>query len=200
MKRLGMMLLLSVLLLGFSGIAKAEIYSWSPNPEDLWDLPHNKYYEWGISWSSIIDRTDLIVGATLSIDNINNWQVEENALFIHLLDSPTIGTFFYNDPIYSISDFFLSAGDPSITYVDYDSSPELFQWNFNAEEIGILQAYAADGIFGFGLDPDCHFYNDGVTFAIETSAPVPEPATMLLFGSGLIGMAALGRKKFFNRG
>jgi len=29
-----------------------------------------------------------------------------------------------------------------------------------------------------------------------TASPVPEPATMLLLGSGLIGMAVLGRKKF----
>ncbi len=52
---------------------------------------------------------------------------------------------------------------------------------------------ATAGNWGMTIDAQLTNFNFSNS---TTAAPVPEPATMFLFGTGLIGLAGLGRKKF----
>lgn len=57
-------------------------------------------------------------------------------------------------------------------------------------------AYNNYATFGLGFDPDCHYYNDGIKFIVQT-APIcaPEPSTFMLLGAGLLGAGLFARRR-----
>ena len=184
--------------------AQAGTINLIPSPADLQDLDHYYYYDWGISGYTIPLGED-IAAATLSINSINNWAVEPNILYIHLLDTPPtngikIGadTWRWSDN-QNGGDAWAGNGALLTTYTDddvYPNPPENWSYTFSRQQVITLNEFAGDGVFGLGFDPDCHYYNSGITLTLTTEkAPVTEPGSLLAFAAGLTSLVGMVVKR-----
>lgn len=225
MKKCSILLFLFFLVFGISGIASANLYL-QPEPVDIFDLEHDHYYTWSIETSDITDVTDNwsggIVGVNLIFESIYNWtyygnEIDPSKLFVWLLNDVALGVdsnvIEYYDPhpygetYDNIPDLINGAvtGTHLVTYETPDNDPNLpdipyndpttIEYSFDSGQLSSFITYLSDGnTVGIGIDPDCHYFNEGITLEI-----VPEPATMFLLGSGLIGLVGLGRKRFLKK-
>jgi hypothetical protein len=181
-----------------AGALSANAIVFTPTPADLGDLDHHNATTWGITWS--VPAGEQITGATLTFKNIWDWQREDDRLYIHLLDDPKTGVVSVADNTADnvFSDYFANQGRYLMTWTDPNGgAPTGFDlvYNFTAADLTTLKAYLSDshGIgyadFGFGLDPDCHYFNDGVSFEIKTQRVPEGGSSAILMGLGLLGLA-----------
>ena len=195
---------------GVASSAQATVttLSFQPNPADINDLDHHLVYTWRID--NIALNGSAVTGATFSIANISNWDTNPNVLHLHLLDTainPGIGSFVDDKtgsvPVTDLTDDFSNAryhndagwlvktgtADTFLADPTFTTTGVNYTLNFNASQLQTLNAYIAAGNdIAFGIDPDCHFFNDGINFTMSLT-PVPEMSALF----PLIGvLAAVG--------
>jgi len=178
------------------------------------DLDHHKAYAWRIDNINLNNQN--ITGATLTFRNISNWDTNPNMLFVHLLDTAKLSsvssfTDAAGTPVAAqdIQDNFAGAlynsnplvttgtGNTFLTSRSFNTTPTTYVYTFTATQLQALAAYIGNGNnVAFGFDPDCHFWNNGITFQIQTTPNnVPEPTTLALLGTGIGGYLLKRRRK-----
>ena len=133
------------------------------------------------------------MGASLLFNKIQNWGNAPNILYVNMLDRARSGLWEGVDHK-APGNMFAHQGSKIVDLVNLPPWPQDIGYHFNEQQIEKLKEYSADGNFGFGLDPDCHYFNDGVTLEIYT-APAPEFIALMLLSDALVALILIRRRK-----
>jgi hypothetical protein len=176
--------------------------TYAPSPSDLGDLDHHVLYTWRIDGVTVNPAS--ITGATLTFTAIQNWDRNPNVLHLHLLDTAKYSGVhsFVDDPtgaapVVDFTDDFISTryhgqsnwlvaagtSDTFLTDRSFTLTPVTWTYTFTAAQLAALRTDISNGNnFALGFDPDCHFFNNGVQFTLDTRAP-DTGNTLAMFGA-----------------
>ncbi len=198
-KGLGIVFVMAIVL----SIAAPSMATFTPDPIDLWGLPHQLYFTWGIDF--VVPEGEEITECVLVFDDIYDWLPgEPDHLYIHLLDNPASGVNWTAD-YQSGGDNFYGMGVPIDDWSDpnggssgatdliyvFSTLPGSTAGTTLLDDLKVYAETYEAGManFGFGIDPDCHYYNEGISCTITTTPVIPAPGAILL---GSIGVVLVG--------